>query len=145
MHTVAALALPDVVAFDLSIPAQIFGHREERDRYEFAVCAERPGPVPSTTGFSVAATAGLGTLTRADTVIVPGYWPPKDPPPDVADALREAARRGARVASICIGAFALAGAGLLDGRQATTHWQHADELASRFPAGPSRRQPALRR
>ena len=134
MHTVAALALPDVVAFDLSIPAQIFGHREERDRYEFTVCAERPGPVPSTTGFSVAATVGLDTLTRADTVIVPGYWPPKDPPPDVADALREAARRGARVASICIGAFALAGAGLLDGRQATTHWQHADELASRFPA-----------
>jgi transcriptional regulator GlxA family with amidase domain len=134
MHTIVALALPDVVAFDLSIPAQIFGHREERDRYEFAVCARHAGPVPSTTGFSVEATTGLDALSTADTIVVPGYWPPKDPPPDVAAALQAAARRGARIASICIGAFALAGAGLLDGHEATTHWQHADELASRFPA-----------
>lgn len=134
MHTVTALALPDVVAFDLSIPAQIFGHRDERNHYRFTVCAQRPGPVPSTTGFSIDATAGLEALGTADTIIVPGYWPPKDPPPQVADALAAAARRGARVASICIGAFALAGAGLLDGLEATTHWQHADELASRFPA-----------
>jgi transcriptional regulator GlxA family with amidase domain len=134
MHIVVALALPDVVAFDLSIPAQIFGHREERDRYEFVVSAPRTGPVPSTTGFSVEATAGLDALTAADTIIVPGYWPPKDPPSDVAAALVAAARRGARIASICIGAFALAYAGLLDGLEATTHWQHANELANRFPA-----------
>jgi transcriptional regulator GlxA family with amidase domain len=134
MHAVAVLALPDVVAFDLSIPAQVFGHRDERDRYQFTVCAPNPGPVDSTTGFSIEATAGLDAIAAADTVIVPGYWPPRDPPPEAAAALVAAARRGARVASICIGAFALAGAGLLDGHEATTHWQHADELASRFPA-----------
>ena len=134
MHNVVALALPDVVAFDLSIPAQIFGHREERDRYAFTVCAPHPGPVPSTTGFSIEAAAGLSALETADTVIVPGYWPPKNPPSAAAAALRAAARRGTRIASICIGAFALAGAGLLDGLEATTHWQHADELAARFPA-----------
>ena len=134
MHTVVALALPDVVAFDLSIPAQIFGHLEERDRYAFTVSAQRAGSVPSSTGFSIEATADLDALAQADTVIVPGYQPPKDPPPDVVAALQEASRRGARIASICIGAFALAGAGLLDGREATTHWQHTDELASRFPA-----------
>ena len=90
MHTVVALVLPDVVASDLSIPAQIFGHRDERDRYEFIVCAEHAGPVPSTTGFNVEATAGLEALAAADTVIIPGYWPPKNPQPDVAAALRAA-------------------------------------------------------
>lgn len=134
MHTVVVLALPDVVAFDLSIPAQVFGHAEERGRYAFTVCAQRAGPVPTSTGFSIEVMADLDALAQADTVFVPGYRPPKDPPPDVVAALREASRRGARIASICIGAFALAGAGLLDGLQATTHWQWADELASRFPA-----------
>lgn len=134
MHNVVALALPDVVAFDLSIPAQVFGHTEERDRYAFTVCARRAGSVPTSTGFSIEATHGLSALARADTIFVPGYQPPKDPPPDVVAALRAASRRGARIASICIGAFALAGAGLLDGLEATTHWQWADELASRFPA-----------
>jgi transcriptional regulator GlxA family with amidase domain len=134
MHNVVALALPEVVAFDLSTPAQVFGHREERERYQFSVCAEEPGPVTSTTGFAVTATAGLQALATADTVMVPGYWPLTEPSAPVVSALTEAARRGARIASICIGAFALAGAGLLDGREATTHWQHADELAMRFPA-----------
>jgi transcriptional regulator GlxA family with amidase domain len=134
MHTVAALAIADVVVFDLAIPAQIFGHRDERDRYAFTVCAQRPGLVPSTTGFGVEATAGLDALATADTIVVAGYWPPKDPPAEAAAALRAAAARGARIASICVGAFALAGAGLLDGREATTHWEHADELAGRFPA-----------
>ena len=134
MHNVVALALPDVVAFDLAIPAQVFGHTEERDRYAFTVCARRAGSVPTSTGFSIEATAGLSALAAADTIFVPGYQPPKDPPPDVVAALRAASRRGARIASICIGAFALAGAGLLDGLEATTHWQWADELASRFPA-----------
>src|ERR1700761_2468337 len=111
MHNVVALALPDVVAFDLSIPAQIFGHREERDRYAFTVCAPHPGPVPSTTGFSIEAAAGLSALETADTVIVPGYWPPKDPPPAAAAALRAAARRGTRIAAILTGGCALGRAG----------------------------------
>lgn len=134
MHRVVALALPEVVAFDLAIPAQIFGHRTERDRYAFTVCAERPGAVASTTGFDVRADAGLGALDSADTVVVPGFFPLDDPSTEVLDSLRRAADRGARVASVCIGAFALAAAGLLDGRAATTHWQHADELGTRFPA-----------
>jgi len=102
------LALPDVVAFDLSIPAQIFGHRDERDRYSFAVCAQEPGPVATSTGFAVHTDDGLEALLSADTIIVPGFLPLADPPPVVLDALTGAADRGVRIASVCVGAFALA-------------------------------------
>lgn len=134
MHRVVAVALPDVVAFDLSIAAQVFGHRDERERYAFTVCAERAGAVMSTTGFAISAPEGLDALSQADTVIIPGYYPLGDPSPAVLTALRSAAARGARVASICIGAFALAATGLLEGRAATTHWQEADSFRARFPA-----------
>ncbi len=134
LHRVVALALPEVVAFDLSIAAQVFGHRDERERYAFTVCTERPGVVMSTTGFTISAAHGLDALSEADTVIVPGYYPLSDPSPAVVRALRAAAARGARVASICIGAFALAATGLLDGKTATTHWQEADHFRARFPA-----------
>jgi transcriptional regulator GlxA family with amidase domain len=134
LHQVVAVALPGVVAFDLSIAAQVFGHRDERERSTFTVCAEHPGPVTSTTGFTINAPAGLEALAGADTVIVPGYYPLHDPSPAVVAALRAAAGRGTRSASICIGAFALAATGLLDGRTATTHWQEADHFRARFPA-----------
>jgi transcriptional regulator GlxA family with amidase domain len=134
MHQVVALALPDVVAFDLAIPAQVFGHEDERERYSFEVCTVVPGRVPSTTGYAVDVQRGLDALTSADTVVVPGYAPFDRPPPEVCDALQAAAQRGARMMSVCTGAFALAGAGLLDGRRAATHWRDACDLASRYPA-----------
>jgi transcriptional regulator GlxA family with amidase domain len=133
MHRVVALALPKVVAFDLSVPAQVFGRYE--GPYAFAACAAAPGRVPTTTGFSVHVEHGLEALADADTVLVPGFDPPQWPLPDaVLAALRAAHARGARVGSICTGAFALAQAGLLDGRRATTHWAYARRLARMHPA-----------
>ncbi|MDR2987034.1 MAG: helix-turn-helix domain-containing protein [Nocardiopsaceae bacterium] len=134
MHAVVALALPTVEAFDLAIPAQVFADPGLPRRYEFSVCAPQPGLVPSTAGFAVHAEYGLEALATADTVVVPGYFPLDDPGERVCSALCRAAGRGARMVSVCTGAFALAAAGLLDRRRAATHWQYADQLAAWHPA-----------
>jgi transcriptional regulator GlxA family with amidase domain len=130
-HRVAVLALPGVLPLDLGIPAQAFG---ADPRYQLTVCAETADrPVPCG-GFTVTAPAGLGALLQADTVIVPGYQAPHVPPAEPAlAAIRAAHARGARLVSICSGAFALAAAGILDGRPATTHWQVSARLQRAYP------------
>jgi len=132
MHRVAVLALPRAVAFDVTIAVQVFGH-EGSGRYEATLCSVRPGAVTTTTpGFGLTVEAGLEAVAAADTVIVPGFRR-GSAPPEALTALRAAHQRGARIASICSGAFALAEAGLLDGRRATTHWARAADLARRYP------------
>lgn len=136
MHTVAILALDQVVPFDMAAPMQVFDWTrlpDGRSPYRIRLCAETP-EVRADGGFSLRVEHGLEALADADTVVVPGCSPAAGPTPaPVLEALRRAAAAGTRIASVCVGAFVLAEAGLLDGLRATTHWMAAEELARRFP------------
>ncbi|WP_235854278.1 GlxA family transcriptional regulator [Nonomuraea aridisoli] len=131
MHRVAAVIVPPVLSFDVSIPLMVFNSVEHR--YDVRVCTARPGAVPTVGGPDIVVTDGLDAVEGADTVIAVGSGGERAPE-EVLDAFRTAAAGGARVASLCTGAFVLAQAGLLDGRRATTHWGLAGDLAARFPA-----------
>jgi AraC family transcriptional activator FtrA len=134
---VSVLAFSGMSLFEIGIVTEVFGlARPELDVpwYRLSICAPTPDPVPVLGGATLRPGAGLAELAAADTVIVPGVQSVHaDPAPEVLDALRAAHARGARIISICSGAFALAAAGLLDGRRATTHWRYAAVLRARFP------------
>lgn len=138
MHTIAVLALDRVVPSDLATPLDLFGRVRLADGsapYRTLVCAPSAAVRAGDDLFTVRAPHRLDALTAADTIVLPGLEDPLAPVPAVVlDALRDAAARGARIASICVGAFTLAATGLLDGMRATTHWVAAAELARRHPA-----------
>ncbi len=135
---VSVLAYDGMSAFELGIVTEVFGlPRPELDVdwYDLTICAESAGPVPMVGRATMSTPYGLAALARAQTVIVPGVGDVHaDVSPALVAALRRAHKRGARMVSICSGAFALAAAGLLDGRRAATHWRYADLLAKRYPA-----------
>ncbi|WP_037843291.1 GlxA family transcriptional regulator [Streptomyces sp. NRRL F-5126] len=135
MHTIAVMALEQVIPFDLSTPMEVFARvrlPDGRCPYRVRVCG--PAAQVPAAGFVITAPWGLEELADADTIVVPGRAEGAPPPgKEVLRALRAAAARGARIASICVGAFDLALTGLLDGSAATTHWVAAPDLARRFP------------
>lgn len=133
---VAVLVYDGLCTFEFGIAVEMFGlpRPEHDDWYRFGLCAVDDGPMRAAGGMRVLADHGLDGIARAGTVIVPG-WRGVDAPPPLAllDALRKAHARGARLMSFCSGVFVLAATGLLDGRQATTHWRYVQALAERFP------------
>ncbi|HZX27615.1 MAG TPA: helix-turn-helix domain-containing protein [Telluria sp.] len=134
---IAVLAFDGISPFHLSVPCLVFGEDHTDDgvpRNALRICAERPGRLGTTAGFALEAPHGLDGLRGADLVIVPS-WPDPATPASAAlcDALRAAHADGATVVGLCLGAFPVAQAGLLDGRGATTHWRCADAFARRFP------------
>ena len=137
MHTVAAVIDQGALTFDFAIPCEIFGlDRSDivEPWYEFLVVAAGDRRVRTQTGFVIEVPHRLKALDRADTIVVPGWADPEMEPSDaLKESLVRAYDRGARLVSVCTGAFVLAAAGLLDGRRATTHWMYAERLVARYP------------
>jgi AraC family transcriptional regulator, transcriptional activator FtrA len=129
-HTVAVVVFERTSVFELAVPCEVFGlDRSDMGMptYDFMVCGVHAGPLTTKGGlFTIQTPYTLDDLDRADTVIVPAWDVHVSTPPELCDALRRAHARGARIASLCSGVFAVAAAGLLEGRRATTHWMWAD-------------------
>lgn len=142
MHTVAILAYDGMSGFESGLAAEIFGITElsemfsagiARPWYTVKLCAEQP-EIRMLGGATVSTSYGLADLAEADTVIIPSVHDVTAPTSQaLIDAIRTARDRKARLVSICSGAFALAAAGVLDGRSATTHWIYVDLLQQRYP------------
>lgn len=127
----------DIIPFHLSVPCAVFEKALLPDgspAFQLTVCATTPGVLRTNAGFSIVAEQGLAALESADIVVVPSWSQPDElPPENLLTALREAHQRGATVVGLCLGAFVLAAAGLLNGRRATTHWRWMDDFLSHYP------------
>ncbi len=137
-HEIAVLAYPGISPFHLSVPNLVFsadpsGDDDEEPRYRITVCATEPGTIPTEGGgFDLAVRHGLEAFDTADTVIIPSWHPYLEVPGPLAVAVRIAHRRGARIVALCLGAYVVAHSGIAAGRELTTHWRWAADLAGRY-------------
>ncbi len=131
------VAYDGISPFHLAVPCLVFGEERKEipmPRFEVEVCRAEPGPLRTRAGFEIATRRGLAALRAADVVFLPSWRDVTETPPEpLLRALRAAHERGATLVGLCLGAFVMAAAGLLDGRAATTHWHWAPAFARRFP------------
>ncbi|MBH2918753.1 helix-turn-helix domain-containing protein [Serratia marcescens] len=127
-----------IIPFHLSVPFAVFEKvlaPSGAPLCELTLCAAEPGELKTNAGFSIVVNLGLGALSGMDMVIVPSWDDPaRQPEPALLDALRHAHAAGATVVGLCMGAFVLAAAGLLNHRRATTHWRWLPDFQQRYPA-----------
>src|SRR5690349_16451985 len=138
LKSVAVIVVPNFSIFEFGTAFEVFGiDRTDRDGgvpgFDFRVCAPEPGDIRMKSGLSLHVENGLEATADADLVIMTPFGRDQELPESVLEALRAAHERGAWVMSICSGAYALARAGLLDGRRCTTHWHYSHDLAARYP------------
>ncbi|MDX8483365.1 helix-turn-helix domain-containing protein [Mesorhizobium sp. VK24D] len=134
---IAAVAFDGISPFHLSVPCLVFGADRTKlglPRFDFRVCAAERGPIHTDAGLSISVPHDLSALDEADIVIIPS-WKDLNAPlaAPLKDTLERAHERGALIAGLCLGTFAIAAAGLLAGRKATTHWAYADQLQALHP------------
>jgi len=138
LHNVAAVVLQGTAPFELAVLCEVFGvdrSAQGLPNFDFAAVLAEPGPIRTEVGLTLDSPHRLDRLEAADLIAVPAASPhDRDLPRGLAEALWRALDRGARVMSVCSGAFFLGAAGLLDGRRCTTHWMYADDLQRAFPA-----------
>jgi transcriptional regulator GlxA family with amidase domain len=138
ISNVVAVVSDGFAAFELGVVCEVFGlDRSDQGlpTYDFAVVAAEEPPLRSGQGYSLDTEHRLDRVAAADLVCIPAWRSIDERPPEAfLEVVRAAVDRGARVLSVCSGAFVLAEAGVLDGRRATTHWRYTDVLASRYPA-----------
>ena len=134
---VVAVVYDGLCTFEFGIVAEVFAlSRPEMGEgwYRFASASIDPVPLRAQGGIEISTSGGADLIESADMIVLPGWRGADEPVPDaLIDALRRAHGRGARLVSICSGAFVLAATGLLDGAEATTHWRYADRLRERYP------------
>jgi AraC family transcriptional regulator, transcriptional activator FtrA len=134
---VVAVAYDGLCAFEYGVAAELFGLARPElgvDWYRFETVSPDPGPLRTSGGVTLHVSTDLRRLSRAGTIVLPGWRDPGESPDHaLLAAIRRAHGRGARVMSICSGVFVLAATGLLDGHRATTHWRYTDRLAQMFP------------
>lgn len=135
---VAVIVFDDIIPFHLSVPCAVFENARHDDSspcYELLICATHPGPLKTSSGFSILAENGLESVCEASMVIVPSWSNPGvQPPAALIDTLKLAAARGATIVGLCLGAFVLAAAGLLIQTRATTHWRWITEFERDYPS-----------
>jgi transcriptional regulator GlxA family with amidase domain len=136
LTNVAVIAIDGVAPFELGVLCEAWGVDRTVQGVpllDFAVCGIAPGQVRTTMGFSLDVEHGLDRVAEADLVCIPAVRRDQPMPEQVLEVVRRSVERGARVLSVCSGAFLLGEAGLLDDRGCTTHWMYTDELQARFP------------
>ena len=134
---IAILVFENINPFLLSVPCTVFGENRQIKNYpnhRLILCAEKKSPIKTSLGLTLNEVKTLRAMQSADVIIVPSWHDPDQRPSNViCQALQKAYQRGAIVLGLCLGAYVLAAAGLLNRKRATTHWAWASHFQSQYP------------